>query len=109
MKWVFLFSAIVFEVIGTSALKYSNGFRNVVPSIIAVIAYGLCFFFLSQTLKSIPVGIAYAVWSGVGIFLISIIGVFIFKQQLDFPAIIGLSLIISGVVVINIFSKSIPH
>lgn len=107
MKWLFLFAAIIAEVIGTSALKSSEGFTKIIPSAIVLIGYGAAFYFLSLTLKSMPVGIAYAIWSGVGIVLISIIGYLVFKQHLDVPAIIGILLIIAGVVVINFFSKSV--
>jgi len=109
MKWLFLSIAIFAEVIATSSLKSSEGFTKTFPSIVVVIGYGIAFFFLSLTLKDIPVGIAYAIWSGVGMTLISIIGYFIFKQQLDFPAILGIILIISGVIIINTFSKTISH
>ncbi|NLD94407.1 MAG: multidrug efflux SMR transporter [Fibrobacter sp.] len=109
MKWLFLSIAIFAEAIATSALKSSEGFTKLIPSIVVIAGYGIAFFFLSLTLKSIPIGIAYAIWSGVGITLISIIGYFVFKQQIDFPAIIGISLIISGVIVINMFSKTISH
>lgn len=109
MKWLFLFIAILGEIIGTSALKTSESFTRFIPSIITVAGYAMAFFFLSLTLKEIPVGIAYAIWSAVGIVLISIIGVFIFKQSLDIPAIIGIAFIIAGVVIINIFSKSVSH
>ncbi|GDX64807.1 multidrug transporter [Chlorobiota bacterium] len=109
MKWVFLSIAILAEVVATSALKSAEGFTKLLPSIIVIIGYGIAFFFLSLTLKNIPVGIAYAIWSGAGITLISIIGYFIFKQSLDFPAIIGILFIITGVIIINIFSKSVSH
>ena len=109
MKWLFLSIAIISEVIATSALKSSEGFTKLFPSILVIVGYGIAFYFLSLTLKYIPVGIAYAIWSGVGITFISIIGYFIFKQQLDLPAIVGIVLIIFGVVVINIFSKTISH
>jgi len=109
MKWLFLSIAIISEVIATSALKSSEGFSKLFPSILVIVGYGIAFYFLSLTLKYIPVGIAYAIWSGVGITFISIIGYFIFKQQLDLPAIVGIVLIIFGVVVINIFSKTISH
>ena len=109
MKWLFLFIAIVAEVIGTSALKYSEGFTKLCPSAIVVIGYGIAFYFLSLTLKSIPIGIAYAIWSGLGIVLISVIGYSVFKQTLDIPAIIGIGLIILGVIVINLFSKTVAH
>jgi small multidrug resistance pump len=107
MKWLFLFIAIMAEVIGTSALKYSEGFTRWLPSAIVVIGYGIAFYFLSLTLKSIPIGIAYAIWSGLGIVLITAIGFFVFKQTPDIPAIIGIGLIIIGVIVINLFSKTV--
>ncbi|MCX6226581.1 MAG: multidrug efflux SMR transporter [Bacteroidia bacterium] len=109
MKWLYLFIAIIAEVIGTSALKSSEGFTKIIPSLIVIIGYGVAFYFLSLTLKSIPVGVAYAIWSGVGIVLISIIGYFVYKQNLDWPAVFGIVLIISGVIVLNLFSKSISH
>ena len=97
------------EVIATSALKAAEGFTKLVPSLIVIAGYSIAFFFLSLTLKSIPVGIAYAIWSGVGITFISIIGFFIYKQALDLPAIIGISFIVLGVIIINLFSKIISH
>ena len=109
MKWIFLSIAIIAEVIATSALKFSDGFTKLIPSLIVALGYGIAFYFLSLTLKSMSVGIAYAIWSGVGTTLITIAAYFLFKQRLDFPAIIGLVLIITGVFVINFFSKSITH
>ncbi|MDR1484358.1 MAG: multidrug efflux SMR transporter [Planctomycetaceae bacterium] len=109
MKWLFLAIAILSETVATSALKSSDGFKNIIPSIIVVVGYLISFYFLSLTLKQIPIGIAYAVWSGVGIVLISAFGYFVFKQVLDIPAIIGLSLIIIGVFVINLFSKCVAN
>ncbi len=109
MTYLFLMVAIIAEVIATSALKASDSFTRLYPSIITVIGYMVAFYFLSLTLKTIPTGIAYAIWSGVGIILISLIGFFWFKQSLDLPAIIGLALIILGVIVINVFSKSVGH
>ena len=109
MKWLFLITAILAEVIATSALKAAEGFTKLVPSLIVIAGYSISFFFLSLTLKSIPVGIAYAIWSGVGITFISIIGFFIYKQALDLPAIIGISFIVLGVIIINLFSKIISH
>lgn len=106
MKWFFLALAIISEIIGTTALKMSNGFTKVTPSIIVVICYCSAFFFLSLTLKYIPVGIAYAIWSGIGIVVISLIGFWGFNQKLDLPAIVGIILIVTGVIVINLFSKS---
>ena len=105
-KWVILGMAIVAETVATSAMKSSEGFTRLVPSVIVVIGYAVAFYFLSVTLKEIPVGIAYAIWSGVGIVLISLVGWIMFGQKLDAPALIGIALIISGVVVMNAFSKS---
>ncbi|HEX2890604.1 DMT family transporter [Vineibacter terrae] len=109
MSYVYLGIAIVSEVIATSALKASEEFSRLVPSIIVVVGYGVAFYCLSLTLRTIPVGIAYAIWSGVGIVLIALVGLFWFRQALDLPAIIGMALIIAGVVVVNLFSKAVPH
>lgn len=106
MAYTLLFIAILAEVIGTSALKMSDGFSKIGPSLVVVAGYGCAFYFLALVLKSIPVGIAYAIWAGVGIALITIIGVVFFKQTLDAPAVAGIALIISGVIVINVFSES---
>ena len=108
-QFMFLFLAIMLEVVGTRGLKASAQFTKLVPSVITVIAYVCAFYFLGLTLKTLPVGIAYAIWSGVGVVLISLIGLLFFKQSLDLPAVLGLALIIAGVVVINIFSKSVSH
>mgnify|MGYP001263643158 FL=1 len=107
--WVFLSIAIVSEVIATSCLKASEGFTRFWPSVVVVIGYLLAFYLLSLTLKTIPVGIAYAVWSGVGMVLIAMVGWLFLGQKLDMPAIIGLVFIITGVMVINIFSRTIAH
>lgn len=101
--------AIVAEVIATSALRAAEGFTRLVPSIMVVIGYAVAFLCLSLTLKSIPVGIVYAIWSGLGIVLISIVAYFLYGQSLDLPAIIGMALILVGVVVLNLFSKSTVH
>ena len=101
--------AIVLEVIGTSALQASQQFTRPVPTAITVVTYLGAFYFLSLALKMIPVGIAYAIWSGVGIVLISCAGLILFKQKLDLPAILGLALIIAGVLVINLFSQTVSH
>jgi len=90
-------------------LKESDGFTRLVPSLITAVAYAASFTLLALTLKSIPVGLAYAIWSGVGIVLIATIGWFRFNQTLDTPALVGLALIVAGVIVINGFSKSLPH
>lgn len=98
--------AIAAEVIATSSLKLSDGFANLVPGAIALAAYAVSFYFLALALRGIPIGIAYGIWSAVGIAAISAIGWFVFKQYLDTAAIIGLGLIIGGVVVIQLFSKT---
>jgi len=109
MKWLYLSIAIIAEVIATSALKSSEGFTKLIPSVIVITGYGLAFYFLSLTLKTISVGIAYAIWSGAGIMLISAIGYFYYKQKLDLPALIGMLFILAGVLIINLFSKSVSH
>jgi small multidrug resistance pump len=104
-----LFAAIVLEVIGTTALQLSQQFTRIGPTVILVACYAAAFYCLSLTLKHIPVGIAYAIWSALGIVLISSVGMIFFKQRLDTPAIVGLGLIITGVLVVNLFSKSVSH
>lgn len=103
--WVFLALAILGEVAATSALKASEGFSRLGPSLIVIAGYATAFYFLSLTLRTIPVGVAYAVWSGVGIALIALIGWLFLGQTLDAPAFIGLLLIVSGVVVLKVFSR----
>lgn len=107
--WVALAIAIIAEVIGTTALKASNEFTRFWPAVIVVIGYGLAFYFMSISMRVLPVGIMYAIWSGMGIVLISIIGWVVYHQSLDMPALIGMGLIIAGAVVINVFSKSVVH
>ena len=109
MNWLYLAVAIVSEVIATSALKSSESFTKLYPSLVVVIGYGMAFYFLSMTLRTIPVGIAYAVWSGVGIVLVSLVGWIIYGQRLDAAAFAGIALIAAGVVVLNVFSKSAAH
>lgn len=109
MKYLFLALSIILEVTGSSFMKASNGFTKIIPTSITIIAYIVCFFFLSQALKHIPLGIAYAIWGGLGIVLTAIISVVVFKQSLDLPAIIGIILIVSGVFVMNFFSKTATH
>lgn len=108
-KWLFLIVAIVSEVIATSALKSSEGFTRLWPSIIVITGYASAFYFLSLTLNVIPIGIAYAIWSGVGVALVALISWLYFQQPLDFAAVLGLLLILAGVIVINVFSKSVSH
>ncbi|MFM0011681.1 multidrug efflux SMR transporter [Paraburkholderia sediminicola] len=101
--------AIVAEVIATSAMRASEGFSRLVPATVVVIGYGIAFYCLSLTLKTIPVGIVYAVWSGAGIVLITLVAVVMYRQVPDVPAIIGLGLIVAGVAVLNMFSKMQAH
>lgn len=105
----YLAIAVVAEVIATSALKASDAFTKPVPLVITAIGYAVAFYFLALTLRTIPVGVAYAIWSGLGIVLISLVGVLWFRQSLDAPAIAGLTLIVAGVIVINVFSNSVAH
>lgn len=107
--WLTLTLAILAEVVATSALKASEGFSRLLPSTVVVIGYGVAFYFLSLTLRHIPVGIAYAVWSGAGTVLIVLIGVLAFRQRIDLAGIIGIALIIAGVLVLNLLSKSGAH
>ena len=109
MGYIYLSIAIVAEVIGTLTLKSSNGFTNVIPSNLVVVGYGLAFYFLALVLRTIPVGVAYAIWAGVGIALIAVASAVIHRQVPDLPAIIGMLLIISGVVTIKLFSDSSVH
>lgn len=107
--WVILIIAVFGEVVATTSLKLSEGFTKLVPSVVVVIGYAIAFYCLSLTLKSIPLGIAYAVWSGLGIVTVSIFGWLLFGQKLDFWAILGMLLIVSGVVVLNLLSKTAAH
>ena len=107
MKWIYLGIAIVCEVMASSALRASDGFTRVGPTLALIIGYGVSFYFLSLTLRTIPMGIAYAIWSGVGLLLICLVGWIMFNQKLDLPAMLGLSMIVLGVVILNVFSKSV--
>lgn len=106
MDWVYLFVAIIGEAIGTSALKASKGFTVLWPSVIVIIGYVVTFYFLSLALKTIPYGIGYAIWCGIGIILVTGAAFFLYGQRLDAPAIIGIVLIMSGVLIVNLFSKA---
>lgn len=108
-QWIFLCVAIVSEVVATSALKASDGFSRLWPSLIVIAGYAIAFYFLSLTLKTIPVGVVYAIWSGAGIALITLVAWIVFGQSLDIPAIVGLLLIVAGVVVLNLFSTTAHH
>ncbi|VXB49884.1 multidrug efflux SMR transporter [Massilia sp. 9I] len=107
--YLFLAFAIVAEVIGTTALKASDSFTRPLPSLVTVGCYAISFYLLTFSLRVLPNGIAYAIWSGVGIILISLISWIVYQQRLDLPALAGLALIIAGVAVINLFSKSVSH
>lgn len=107
--YIYLALAIIGEVIATSALKAANGFSETIPSILVVIGYGVAFYYLSLSLKTIPLGISYAIWSGVGVVAVSIIGWVYYKQALDVAAIIGMAMILGGVLVIHLFSNSAAH
>ncbi len=107
--YLILLFAVVAETIGTSALQASQQFTRFWPSVLVVVGYGLAFYLMALTLKVMPVGIVYAIWSGLGIFLIAIIGFVVFGQRLDWPAIFGLSLILIGILVIHLFSETAAH
>lgn len=109
MQYLYLSLAIVFEVFGSSFIKASEGFTKLVPTAVVAVAYVVCFYFLSLCLKTMPLGAAYAIWGGVGITLTALVSVFILKQPIDLPAILGIALIVGGVVVINFFSKTLAH
>jgi small multidrug resistance pump len=101
--------AIVSEVIATSALKSAEGFTRLWPSVVVVLGYGVAFYCLSEVVKSLPLGVTYAIWSGVGVALIALVGWLVFDQKLDGAALLGLGLIVTGVVIINVFSKTVSH
>ncbi|MEQ9037109.1 MAG: SMR family transporter [Silicimonas sp.] len=109
VHYIALFAAIIAETVGTSALQASQQFTRLWPSVLVVVAYAIAFYLLSITLRAMPVGVVYAIWSGLGIVLIALAGFVIFGQKLDLAAVIGLSLIIAGVVVLHVFSKTTPH
>jgi small multidrug resistance pump len=109
MNWLYLAVAIVLEVVATSALKASDGFTKLLPSLLVVLGYSAAFYTLSLTLRTMPVGVVYGVWSGVGVVLITLVGWLFFKQELDGPALLGIALISAGVIVLNFFSKAVPH
>lgn len=109
VSYIALIVAITFEVAGTSFLQASQQFTRPVPTLLMALCYGAAFYALSISLKVFPVGVAYAIWSGLGIVLISAVGFFVFKQSLDIPALIGIGLIVAGVIVVNVFSNTIAH
>jgi small multidrug resistance pump len=109
MIYIFLVIAIVAEVIATSAMAKSDGFTRLWPSVIAFIGYGLAFYLLSVVTRTVPVGIVYAVWSGAGIVLVTAAGWLFFGQKLDMAATVGMAMIVAGVLIINLLSKSVSH
>jgi small multidrug resistance pump len=109
MAYLYLAIAIIAEVVATSALKASMEFTRLFPSLIVVAGYGISFYFMTLVLRTLPIGITYAVWSGFGIVLVAVAGALLYKQIPDIPAMIGMGLIISGVVVIHVFSKTVSH
>ncbi|MDR2298451.1 MAG: QacE family quaternary ammonium compound efflux SMR transporter [Comamonas sp.] len=108
-NYLYLGLAIISEVIATSFLAKSNGFTNLAPTAIALVGYTISFFLLSLTLRTVPTGVAYAIWSGVGIVLVSAVAYFWQGQKLDAPALLGMAMIVGGVLVINLFSKTAGH
>ncbi len=109
MPYILLVLAVMAETIGTTALQASQQFSRAGPSIVVVVAYAISFYLLALVLRSVPVGVAYALWSGLGIVFIALIGFAVFGQRLDWPAILGLAMILGGIVVIHLFSKAAPH
>ncbi len=109
MEWALLFTAVVFEVIATSALKLANGFARLWPWAIIVPCYALSLYLMSLTLNTLPVGVVYAIWAGSGDALMVLVGRYFFKEMLDRPALIGIAMIVSGVVVLQFFSTSVVH
>jgi small multidrug resistance pump len=109
MQYLYLVIAVIFETFGTSCLQASQQFSRFWPSVGVIVGFAGAFVFLSLTLKYMPVGIVYALWSGLGIVLIAVIGMVVFGQKLDLPAILGMALIVSGILVINFFSNSATH
>ncbi len=109
LGYLYLSIAIVMEVIATSSMKALDGFNKPLPLVLVVVGYSVSLFLLSIVVKTVPVGVAYAIWSGLGIVLVSIVALIIYQQQLDLPAIIGMSLIVAGVVVMQLFSKTAGH
>jgi len=107
--WLAIAIAIVAEVMATTALKASQEFTRLWPSLLVILGYGTAFYFMTISLRVLPVGIMYAIWSGVGIVLISLLGWLVYRQTLDAPALVGMGLIISGVIVINVFSGTVRH
>ncbi len=109
MTYLYLALAIVAEVVATTALKASDGFTRLWPSLLVLVGYGLAFYLLALVLKTLPVGIAYAFWAGLGIVLVTLVGILVYGEKPDLPALLGLSMIVGGVVVIQVFSSVSAH
>ena len=109
MTYIYFAAAIISEVVATSALKASEQFTKLTPSLIVIIGYCISFYLVTLVLRTIPVGITYAIWAGVGIVLVALVGAVLYKQIPDIPAVIGMGLIIAGVVIINVYSKTFVH
>ena len=109
MAYIYLAIAIIAEVAATSALKASHEFTKLIPSLIVIVGYGVSFYLLTLVLRTIPVAITYAIWSGAGIVLVAVVGATLYKQIPDIPAIIGMGLIVAGITTINVYSKTIAH
>ncbi|MDF0599439.1 SMR family transporter [Psychromarinibacter sp. C21-152] len=109
MTYLYLVLAVAAETIGTTALQASQQFTRLVPSVVVAVAYAVAFYLLALALRTIPVGVAYAIWSGLGIVFIAIIGYVAFGQRLDLPAILGIAMILGGILVIHLFSATAPH
>lgn len=107
MPWLYLAVAIAGEIVGTMFLKMSEGFTRPLPALAAALGYAVAFYFLAQVLRTIPVGVAYAIWAGVGVASVTLLGLVLFGQKLDLPAVVGIGLIVAGVVVLNVFSDTI--
>lgn len=109
MPWLYLLVAIAGEVVGTTALKASDGFTRAGPAALVVIGYAVAFYFLALVLRTIPLGVTYAIWAGVGVAAVTLIGWVVYGQRLDPPAVLGIGLIVAGVVVLNVWSSTTPH
>ncbi|MGB7803052.1 DMT family transporter [Buttiauxella sp.] len=107
--YIILAVAIMAETLATTMMKASHGFTKLIPSVIVVLGYSISFYGLSQVVKVMNIGIAYAIWAGMGIFLVSVMSFFIYKQRLDAPALLGLACIAIGIIIIQLFSKSVTH
>ncbi|MEL6510973.1 MAG: multidrug efflux SMR transporter [Pseudomonadota bacterium] len=109
MHWLYLCLAITAEIIGSSAIKHSDGFTKAAPAAVGLVSFGVALYFLALALRVLPLGIAYAIWAGAGIVMITLVGWLVFQEQIDLPAFVGIALIVTGVGVINLLSGSVPH